>query len=149
MAIYKWKSGSRLRVSAQVAGDECARLEGMGKLTPPDLVEASRAEDAPLHGCFEWNDEVAAELYRETQAGYIIRSIEVVPSGMTEPVRAFVSIVESEDRPRYVNTVMAVSEPDTREIVLQQALAELRAFERKYSGLQELAAVLDAIREVA
>lgn len=149
MTVYKWKTGSHVRVDAQVAGDECARLERMGRLTPPELVDASRAEDAPLHGCFEWNDEVAAERYRETQAGYIIRSIEVVPSGMTEPVRAFVSIVESDERPRYVNTVVAVSEPDTREIVLQQALAELRAFERKYSGLQELAAVLDAIREVA
>ena len=148
MTVYKWKTGARLRVSAQTAGEECARLERMGRLTPPELVDASRPEDAPLHSAFEWNDAIAAERYRETQAGYIIRSIEVVPVGMSEPVRAFVSVT-AEDAPRYIETVKAMAAADTRETVLERARAELRAFERKYAGFEELAAVMDAIKEVA
>lgn len=148
MTVYKWKTGARLRVSAQTAGEECARLERAGRLTPSELVDASRPEDAPLHGAFEWNDAVAAERYRETQAGYIIRSVEVVPVGMSEPVRAFVSI-SAEDKPQYIETTKAIAATDTREIVLERARAELRAFERKYAGFEELAAVLNAIKEVA
>ena len=45
-----------MRGSAQVAGEVCERLEARGRLTPSDLVDESRAEDAPLHGMFTWDD---------------------------------------------------------------------------------------------
>ena len=53
-------------------------LEKTVGITPKNLVEANRDESAPLHNEFEWNDTKAAEKYRETQAGYIIRNICVV-----------------------------------------------------------------------
>ncbi len=34
--------------------------------TPPVVVEKSIPEDAPLHGMFEWDDEQAARLQRES-----------------------------------------------------------------------------------
>lgn len=149
MAAYTWKRGCFLRGDAQAAGEVCRGLEERGELTPRALVEASRAHDAPLHRMFEWDDEAAAEKYRESQAQHIISSIEVVPTGRTEPVRAFVSLAVGRTERHYSSTEVALSEPDSREMVLRAALSELRAFERKYRQLAELADVLAAIREVA
>lgn len=144
MAVYKWKSGARSPVSAQVAGEVCASLEESGNLTPQALVEVSRAEDAPLHNAFEWDDAIAAERYREAQAGYIIRSVEVVVTGSAEPVRAFVSVTESKAAPyTSIEHVMVCS--DSRAMLLERARMELAAFKRKYQQLTELADVFAAI----
>ncbi len=156
--IYKFKNGSRVKgVSAQVAGETCAQLESEGRLTPHDLVEASRPEDAPMHKAFEWNDAVAAERYRETQASYIIRSIVVKPEVTNEPVRKFVSISNpisedmdedmDEDEPRqtYRAIETVVSDESLRKQMLANAFSELAAFRRKYVSLSELADVFAAI----
>lgn len=148
MAVYRWKSGARSPVSAQVAGEVCASLEEAGNLTPRALVEASRAEDAPLHNAFEWNDAVAAERYRETQAGYIIRSVEVVVEGSAEPVRAFVSVTESRKSAPYASIEHVMVRSDSRAILLEHARAELESFKRKYQQLAELADVFAAIDAV-
>ena len=148
MAVYQWKHGSRIKGDAQAAGEVCAQLERKCSLTPASLVQASRNEDAPLHGMFEWRDEIAAEKYREVQAGYIIRSVEVVAEGDSKPVRAFVAL-EITGTSGYTSTEVALAAMDTREIVLENALRELREFERKYARLKELAGVIAAIKEVA
>ena len=146
--IYKWKNGSRLKASAQDAGEVCAALEAKGNLTPQALVDASRPEDAPLHGEFEWDDAKAAERYRETQAGYIIRSVEVVVEGTDKPTRAFVSLTVAENEREYreINKVLSIH--SERELLLNEAKNELEAFKRKYSVLEELADVFAAIDRV-
>ena len=143
--IYKFKSGARCSVSAQVAGEECAKLEAQGRLTPRNLVEESRPDDAPLHDCFEWDDETAAEKYREAQAGYIIRSIEVVTEEIKEPTRAFVSIVKGNKPKPYKSIEVVLRNRDSREAMLDQALRELESFRHKYEQLSELAEVFSAI----
>ena len=148
MAVYKWKSGSRVKCSAQTAGEVCEKLGHKGKLTPEALVDASRSEDAPLHGAFEWNDETAAEKYRVIQAGYIIRSIEIETEYAEEPVRAFVPVLR-EEKTSYESIEVVMMSEDGREQLLSRAIAELRAFERKYNSLEELAEVFAAIKAVA
>ena len=149
MTAYKWKPGSRIRGDAQKVGEVCERLERKGNLTPKALVDASRRKNAPLHDMFEWDDAIAAEAYRETQAGYIIRSIEVTVVGNTEPVRAFVNVSMEGGERSYIGVQAALSVEETRDEILEAALAELRAFERKYSTLVELAEVFAAIKKVA
>lgn len=144
MTIYRWKSGARSPVSAQVAGEVCAELERDGNLTPPALVDASRPEDAPLHAAFEWDDAIAAERYRETQARYIIRSVEVVTHGSKEPVRAFVSVTTGRSEP-YTTIEHIMARSDSRALLLEQAHRELNVFRRKYGQLSELAEVFEAI----
>lgn len=146
--IYKFKSGARLNVSAQAAGELCAELESQGRLTPHEVVEASRPDDAPLHAAFEWDDAVAAECYREVQAGHIIRSIEVVIDKTDKPTRAFVSlaITDGEREYREVNKVLNIQ--SERQRLLAEARRELDAFKRKYAVLEELAGVFDAIERV-
>lgn len=142
--IYKLKSGARLPVSPQVAGDECERLESSGGLTPRRLVDASRPEDAPLHKCFEWDDGVAAERWREAQASYIIRSVEVSIEEHMEPTRAFVATISDSAR-EYKSIGYVMRRSDSREALLDAAKRELLAFRRKYKNLYELAEVMDAI----
>lgn len=147
--IYKFKSGTRLNVSAQAAGELCAELESQGRLTPREVVDASRPEVAPLHAAFEWDDAVAAERYRETQASYIIRSIEVVLEGSSKPTRGFVSLTVNKDEREYreINRVLSIR--SERELLLEQAKRELMAFKSKYAVLEELADVFAAIDKVA
>lgn len=102
--------------------------------------------DAPLHNEFEWNDSVAAEAYRETQARHIINCIEIVREEK-EPVRAFFSISRAEPEYRHIDAIM--KEEDKRQALLNMALAELLSFKKKYAQLEELAAVFTAIDEVA
>lgn len=143
---YRWKSGARAPVPAQVAGEVCERLSAEGRLTPRELVDESRDEDAPLHKAFEWNDAKAAEAYRETQASYIIRSVEIVREDVSGPVRAFVSLEVGEDGARtYQSIEPTLRDAEGRDAVLAAARRELEAFRRKYGTLKELADVLDAI----
>jgi len=143
--IYKWKSGARAPVSAQVAGEVCEQMSANGELTPKALVDASRPEDAPLHKAFEWDDQKAAERYRESQAAYIIRSIEVEHEEMSEPVRAFFTIpTEMGQSYQYHSIDTILNSSDERKSLLESAKRELEAFTRKYNQLVELAEVIKA-----
>lgn len=148
--IYQWKSGSRHGCDANVAGEVCESLASSGRLTPKGLVDESRPEDAPLHGEFEWNDRVAAEAYRESQASYIIRSLEVVVEATGEeeqPIRAFFAMQEGE--PHEYTPVMAIMDDDRRrEMLLHKALQELMTFKQKYKSLTELSKLFEEIDQL-
>ena len=151
MAVYKWVTGSHAKLDAQKVGETLSRIEQKGELTPQAVVDASRRKNAPLHDYFEWRDDVAAEKYRCVQAGYLIRSIEIVSVGTSEPTRAFVSVSTSDEgnKRTYINIERAMSTAGTRDEVLSRALAELQAFKRKYEGLSELASIIEVIDSIA
>lgn len=140
---YQWKIPV-VPVDAQVAGEEFERLyKQNGRLEPKDVVEASREETAPLHACFEWNDAIAAERYRTTQAGDMIRYIvRVEKNEKNEPkeVRAFVHVERG-----YHPIGVVVKTPSMCEELLMSAEREMDAFTRKYSDLKQLKPVLSAI----
>lgn len=144
--VYKFRKGSYIKADAQAAGEMCEQLEARGKLTAEELLNANRAEDAPLHDSFEWDDSVAAESWRMQQARHIINSLEIVTENR-EPVRAFFSIIRSEPNYRHIDTIL--QRQDDTEALLKMALSELQAFQKKYSQLVELAAVFSAIDSIA
>lgn len=148
--IYQWKNGSTCKVDAQIAGEELERIRTRhnGRLDAKDVVEASRDPAAPLHDHFEWSDKKAASAYRVEQAKYVIRSVEVVVSEEPDarPVRAFVSVVQEQDR-SYTSVSHALSDADLRRQVLTKALQELDAWRERYAELVELANVFVAIEE--
>lgn len=146
MARYTWKAGSYLSGDPQLVGEVCEALEKDGMLTAAALVEASRPDDAPLHGMFEWDDAIAAEAYREVQGGRIIRSVEIVPTGTSEPTRAFVSVETISEGRGYMAVEKAMRVEDARTSLLMQARRDMDAFVRKYAQLSELA---DVIKEIA
>ena len=101
----KWKYRTRETYSghthlsqedAEILGPYIEKMAKKNKslLTPYDLVNDARNPDSPLHGHFEWNDAVAAEKFRVTQARKILRSIVIEVEDMNDaPVRAFFSII--------------------------------------------------------
>lgn len=141
---YQWKVPGIMPVDAQTAGNELQRIyERDGVIEPETVVLENKPPSAPLHSCFEWDDEKAAHKYRITQAQNIIRAIVVVDEAKQPETRAFVNVQRE-----YHPVSVVVRNPEKREILLQNALNELRWFERKYNTLQELSNVFAAIEEV-
>lgn len=143
--VYSFKTGAHIRADAQAAGEMCERLAEEGRLTAKNLVEENRPENAPLHGAFEWDNDEAAERWREHQARHIIGCL-IVKAEKKEPVRAFFTIERSD--PNYNHIESILESRDATESLLRTALAELEAFKRKYSVLTELAAVFQAIDNI-
>ena len=134
-------------VDAQSAGEELDRIyKKHENLIPSNVVEESRDETSILHPCFEWNDAAAAEKYRETQAGLILRNITVVSEsvGNEEPVRAFVSVQKS-----YQPIGIVLSDQEKTDELLRNALKELVSFKAKYRTLSSLKPVFNAIEKVS
>lgn len=146
--VYKWKEASRIKANPDEAAVVMFDLANKNSLDAESLVEVSKPEDAPLHSDFDWNDTEAAVKWRNHQARNIINALVLVPEEnealkSQEPVRAFFKITETQNN--YEPTVLLISKPDTREILLRKALGELTAFQNKYSALEELASVMKAI----
>ena len=78
MTVSTWTPfGSSLYkgVDPQKVADE---ILGIGdEATPQQIVDAARDEGTELHRCFEWNDSVAAEKYRLTQARTIVCNLVI------------------------------------------------------------------------
>lgn len=144
--VYEWKAGSRVKADAQIAGEMCQMLESEGRLSAKNLLDLNRPEDAPLHGEFEWNDTIAAESWREHQARHIINSL-VICQENSEPVRSFFKIENAGNTYESIRTILH-SQYST-ELLFASALKELQAVQRKYSAIQQLAKVWDAIEKCA
>jgi hypothetical protein len=106
-----------------------------------------------LRKCFEWDDRIAGEKYREHQASDMIRALVVVnplenEDSEASPVRAFVNVSNQDDERGFVAIQVAMTNEDFRGQVLRNALAELKAFQDKYRELVELTKVFSAIDSV-
>ena len=153
---YAWKPNMpyKMPVSADVAGETLENLEKQhGEVTPKIVLDASRDENAPLHKCFEWDDGIAAEKYRERQAGFIIRSVVVVvekPNTESRLIRAMVNVAPANQRQgSFISTLVAMQNPLTRNQILINALSELKAFQLKYAVFEELSEVFKSIDRFA
>lgn len=140
--IYEWKSGSRVNADAQIAGEMCARLEKEGRLTAQVLLDENRPAEAPLHGCFEWNDNAAAENWRVHQARNIINSL-VVKVEDREPIRAYFK-VEAQER-NYFSIDTIIRNEDSSKKLFDNVLSELRSIRKKYDSITKFKEVWDAI----
>ena len=74
---YKWRIPV-FNADADTVGEIFESIEERdGVLSPSAVVDEARPEVSPIHACFEWDDEKAAEKYRETQASSMIRCLIV------------------------------------------------------------------------
>lgn len=146
--VYEYRVRGLQKAPAQVAGEIMEQLEqSEAGLSPASLLDASRDENAPLHGEFEWRDDVAAEQYRLNQAGGIIRNVYRITVETQEkaPVRAFVST--SERKQAYVSIASALTNEKWRENLLESAKRDMQSFTAKYRNLDELSEVLTAMQK--
>ena len=162
--IYKPVKGSSITIEqAQKFGERIGMIieENDGSIIAAQVVDDAKDRTSPLHDFFEWDDKTAAERYRLKQACYLLRSIEVVvkmKDGQENSVRAFhhvtiddsfEKVAEQKKPDRVVVTVKrAMSEAGLRKQIIEGALRQLRAWQRKYKQYQELATVVKVIDEI-
>lgn len=158
---YGYKTPGIYKAPAQQVGEMFAKMEENGGLTPKAVVEASRPVGSLLHDDFEWDNDIAAEAYREVQAAAMIRCVTIIKTTTQEeeyvagtedadmqkkePMKAFV--VTPGRKHEYVRIDTAMKNEVYKNYLLEQARSDLRAFTRKYNMLTELDAVIGAIEE--
>jgi len=126
------------------------------KLTPEIILENAKSKSSPIHDYFIWDDTVAGERFRLLQAAMLMRTVKALvethPQDKPKMVRAFVSVVtqsaDGEASNVYVPLSVALKVEDYRDQMLENAFRDLRAFQRKYSVLKELAKVFDSIEQL-
>lgn len=140
-----WKIESLYKADATKVASE---LESLGtEYTLSEVVEKAKDANSEMHGCFEWNDTIAGQKYRESQAALMIRQLVIVRDNDGEPektnVRFFVSTGKRDNT--YTPTKRIIRKQDEYEALLNRAMAELRAFKQKYNTLSELEEILALI----
>lgn len=140
MERITWKFDGLYKGNAEKCYSEVESLE---QATPENVLEYARNENTELHKCFEWNDTVAAELYRLKQAREIIVSFVIKSEEKEQPqIRAFQITTE---RNVYQPTRLFLQQPDQYKELLKRAKQELQAFKQRYKMLSELAEIFDEI----
>lgn len=139
---YRYKFDGMHKVSAEIAGKICQELsETDGGLTPQKLVDISRDANHPLHKEFEWDDAVAAEAYRITQAKQLIRDIMIIKDEDTKKDRGFV--ITPGGNHVYVPLNDALNNEEWKNNLLNAAKRDMIAFIAKYRRLRELSDVIE------
>jgi len=124
--------------------------------TNREIVEKARDENSAMHVLFEWNNDIAAEKWRETQAGHIMRHLKISytessreedePETKTiKPVRLFYG--NPTEGSGFVSIMKVMSDADMYHQLLARAKSELNAFREKYKMLKELQPVFEAIEK--
>ena len=139
-----WKMTGYYPVSAKSVYEE---LETLGdEYTPRDVVELARNENTALHRCFEWDDTIAAEKYREVQARQVLRMLVFVDEEKDEKTPIRVIQAKPDERLVYTPTRLIMQDKTEYEKLLERAMAELQAFKEKYQCLKELDYILKLIK---
>ena len=138
MIVATWKSGLGLfKADPQKVAEEIIAIGD--EATPAQILEKGRSEETELHKCFEWNDSIAAEKYRLSQARKIceVLVIQRLPDAPKEApeIRIF---HKTENTGGYKPINRIVQNDDEYQKLLQRAFAEFHALKIKYQNLQEL-----------
>ena len=146
--VYQWKMPGLYDIPAQKAGEELARIceKNGGVMSPKTIVEESIPETAPLHPCFEWDNDTAADRYREYQARQLVCCIIMKPEtekAVPTEVRAFVHVAES-----YRPTQVVVSEKSLHDELLKSAIRDVEAFQRRLETFSSLRPVKQLRRTI-
>ena len=170
---FSWKDGWTPSVKAEIVGEVFSEIEQRdGEVTSKSFLDASRDESSPTHSLFLWNDAEAAEKYRLSQSHRIISQLQIeiiveeIPTEETE-LQIEVEEVKTVKAPAYLNVNpvgrfgaskntagsyvsinTAMSDEDMRKIVIENVLAELSVYQRKYFMYKELSEIFDAISSV-
>ena len=138
MTNYAWRRGSRALGDVQQIGAELEAIHNeKGKLTPGEVVKRARRKSSPLHGCFEWDNNKAAEEHRKQQARTLIRSVRIIRPRKKRDEPAFVS-VRYDGECSYMSARVVVKKPDLWNSVIEQAVKDLRAMQGRLEDLKSL-----------
>lgn len=124
--------GARLKKGdADVVGRELIRLRKTGPLTKERLVDEAARRGSPLRRFFEWSDRAAAHQYRIEQAGYLLRSIEIVvedAKGKLVALKAFYNVNTEAGGRRWEPMQFAFDDVELADQVVRDAYAQLEGW---------------------
>lgn len=144
---YTWRKGFQPKVKPEIVGGILEHIEDEnGEVTNKAFLDYSRDENSETHCLFEWDDAKAGELYRLGVSTSIINQLQIVymDNEESEPQKytAFVN-VDSERNAKYVNIVTALSERESKDLVIRRIKRDLESMKRKYRSFKELADLLE------
>lgn len=152
MIIGSWAIDGIIKADANKVANEMnsiGKANGNNEFKPQELIDYARNNpNSELHKCFEWNDTIAAEKYRISQARDVIRYLRItVPTeeGNLEKtkIRMFVSTNNYDNN--YKATEIVFQNKTEYSKLLAEAMSELQAFKQKYQGIKELGKILALI----
>jgi hypothetical protein len=144
METVTWKLKGYYKADANKAYAEISALKD---ITPHNVVDLARNPDSEIHNDFEWNDAIAGEKYRETQAQRMIRMFTFEREEKSEEpvVRAFeISTEKNTYQPRE----FFFKHEDEYAQLLKRAYIDAEAFKNRYSSLAEMREVVEAINNL-
>ena len=123
--------------------------ENGGVLHASDVVRAARDKRSLLHSRFEWDNNKAAEEHRLWQARQLI-AVTVQFVEQTQPptvAKVFISLMEDRHNGGgYRPLELVMASEHGRQSLLEDALNEMRRFQKKYSDLRVLSEVFAAMQ---
>lgn len=142
-------------VKVEVAHEEIMRIKNKngGLVSPDDIVKEAVKKSNPLHRLFTWDDTEAARKFRLSEAGLLLRSIEITYVELPdEPRRAFeVSYKKppgsTEKQTLYATAQEAAADPDNHARLIAEAVRTLMAWRSRFRYLQELSHLMEKIDE--
>ncbi len=142
-------------VKAEVAHKEIMRIKNKngGDVSPDSIVAEASRKTNPLHVLFTWDDSEAAHKYRLSEAGSLLRAIEITYVELPEqPRRAFeVSYKKPSGRQDkqtlYTTAEEAAADPDNHAKLIAEAVRTLMAWRCRFRYLQELSHLMQKIDE--
>lgn len=139
--IASWKIGGIFKADAQQVAKEICSIGD--ECSPQDIVVFARDERSELHKCFEWDDSIAGERYREIQAQKVLRTLVITREAeeSKEPVQCRLFVNTGDNSGNYKPLPVVVRKQDEYERLLEMAKRELQAFKKKYAVLAELEGV--------
>lgn len=99
------------------------------------LADAKK-KSSPLHKYLDWNDSTAAHKYRINQIKDMFVCFRIVPVGGDSELPGVLNLEIANSR-QYVATDIAMQSPDLCEQAVRSAIAGLREWQRRYTGLMQ------------
>ena len=141
-------------VKVEIAHEEIMRIKDKngGLVSPDSIVKEAAKKSNPLHSLFTWDDSLAAQKYRLSEAGALLRAIEITYVEIPDqPRRAFEVTykkpVGSENQTLYTTAEEAASDPDNHSRLIAEAVRTLMAWRGRFRYLQELSHLMEKIDE--
>lgn len=145
MITATWsRIGSELyKADAQKVADEI--MEIGAEATPRQIVDKAADKNTELHKCFTWDEKDAADKWRLHQARNIVCCLVIkrTEDQVDKPEIRFFH--KNEPGSGYKPATYIFTHADEHAKLLQAAYAELAAFKKKYSNLQELSWLIEQI----
>ena len=154
ISTVKWKARfPNNGIDAQVALDAITAIKEKsgGTISPDSLVEAAKKKTHPLHKLFTWDDTEAAAKFRLSEAGTLLRSIEITYLELPDqPRRAFEILLRKQTGSSDVRTLYGTAEevaadPSAHSKLIAEAVTTLMAWRARFRYLQELSHLIEEI----